>query len=517
MYSIFSSQMFRKIAILLTGVSLTAGFVACNSSSGSTEIYLPGTAQVTDFSFSDCPALSNMDTVFFTIDQLGHRIFNADSMPVGTKLTRLVPRVTSSGASIIEFIVPREGKEDTTYNYLTSPTDSIDFSSNKVRLRIVSLDGQASNLYEINVNVHTVKGDTLVWQRLERSSLPTQFVAVNEQHTTATDKGHYCLTRYEGNYCIAFAENPAGQWSYVTPNFGFTPDIDSFTGSADALYILDKSGNLYASKDEGATWTATGRQWTYIYGAYGSRLLGSHLSGGTWTMVQYPGTETSEIAANFPVRNTSQTINRSFEMSDEMQMILVGGRLADGSLSNDVWSYDGNAWACLSTRSKFPRRLENLTLVPYFTIRTSLLSWTTTRYSVLMAMNGNSEDGTINDTIYVSRNFGMNWMKADSMFQAGERLPLRTRAQAFAYNETMTDQGVKTMSAGRRWKTLYSSELPLVEWMDATGRLTPYATKPVTEWECPYLYLFGGVNAQGQTLNTLYRGVITYFQFKPLQ
>ena len=49
------------------------------------------------------------------------------------------------------------------------------------------------------------------------------------------------------------------------------------------------------------------------------------------------------------------------------------------------------------------------------------------------------------------------------------------------------------------------------------GGIQTLATKPITEWNVPYIYMFGGVNAEGQTLNTLYRGVINQLRFKPLQ
>lgn len=521
--------MMKKLSYILAGLSVACAVVSCNSKSETYEILEAQSAMVTRFAFSDdSKVMKNLDTVFFTIDQIGHRIFNADSLPVGTDITRLVPRVSTKGSSIVEFHVSREGKADTIYNYLEDSTDSIDFTSPRVMLRIVSSDGQASNTYDITVNVHRTAGDTLVWSRLERTQLPTSFTAVNEQHTTQSNGTFYCLTRYESNFCMARADNPATTWQYTTPSFGFDPDIDSFTGSDDALYILDRCGNLYTSADGGATWTSTGRNWKYIFGAYGSKIVGSANISGTWYSVDYPGTAQVKLQDNFPVRNTSQAITRGFEMTDVQQMLVVGGRTASGSLTGSVWSYDGNSWMCVDGLMPVPEALENMTLVPYYTITTDTASWTTTRQEMLFAFNGNRADGTLNDTIYVSRDFGMNWSKADSLLQPPTTMPRRTCAQAFAYVQKMNadgpvysrggnSRGSWTNLAARRWTDLYINARIGGNGPQPLTRSMSRATQPITDWECPYLYMFGGRNAEGQTMNQMYRGVIVRFTFKPLQ
>ena len=41
-------------------------------------------------------------------------------------------------------------------------------------------------------------------------------------------------------------------------------------------------------------------------------------------------------------------------------------------------------------------------------------------------------------------------------------------------------------------------------------------SKPVDEWDCPFIYLFGGYDESGQLRNSLWRGVIRRFTFRPL-
>ena len=51
-----------------------------------------------------------------------------------------------------------------------------------------------------------------------------------------------------------------------------------------------------------------------------------------------------------------------------------------------------------------------------------------------------------------------------------------------------------------------------------TARLArPRIIKPIESWECPFVYLFGGVNASGELNNCIWRGVINRLTFKPIE
>ena len=72
--------------------------------------------------------LTNIDSVFFSIDLDNRRIFNADSLPKGTRIDKLPVVIGTSSVSRVDLIVPLAQGGDTTINYLTNPKDSIDFS-----------------------------------------------------------------------------------------------------------------------------------------------------------------------------------------------------------------------------------------------------------------------------------------------------------------------------------------------------------------------------------------------------
>jgi hypothetical protein len=499
--------MSNKIALSLAATAIIGGMVACNSSSD-TYVTLDSSALVSSFSLSeDDNVVDNLDSVFFSIDLEKARIYNADSLPYGTAINKLVPVITVSSASVIELNVSRSTGTDTTYNYITNSTDSIDFT-NPVNLRIVSLDGSTEMNYTIKVNVHTIPADTLAWTLLEQNNYPTRFSAIDNQRTTQSGDYYYCLSEKAGEYCIAKADNPQNQWQYSTPQFGFTPNLDTFNGTDDALYVLDNTGKLYTSTD-GVNWTSTGQTWNYIYGNYGATLLGNKLDGSKYYHASYPDNgNNDELEANFPISGASQAINYTFSMSTAPQLALTGGRLANGNLSVITWIYDGASWAKI-TKKGLPYAFENMTVFPYYVTSFDYSTWLANKQSVLIAMYGNNADGELNDTVYVSPDFGMHWTEADTLMQLPASMPRLTRAQAFICKQTLTSR------SAAMWRSIYTLDIPYLT--PKVSGTASRATTAITEWECPYIYLFGGVDADGNTQNTMYRGVVNRLTFKPIQ
>ena len=176
----------KKLAILsLASVVAVSAFVGCNTSGYEAGENTSSSVAVYSFKLAkDDSVLAHLDTVFFSIDLVKGEIFNADSMPYGTCTERLVPVIRLlDGVSRCELTsVDAEGKE-TVHNYVTNSTDSVDFSNGPVKLSIVSPDGLTSKDYQIKVNVHKVKSDSLVWTRTAMRSLPSNIAAPAAQRT----------------------------------------------------------------------------------------------------------------------------------------------------------------------------------------------------------------------------------------------------------------------------------------------------------------------------------------------
>lgn len=488
-------------------------FVGCNSD------YTPAentTSCVAVYSFgfaADDSVLLNLDTVFFSVDLERARIFNADSLPYGTRINKLVPRVvTAETASGINFIARTASGQDTVYNYVTNPDDTIDFSQSPVYLDIVSLSGTATRRYTIDVNVHKVKSDSLAWSTPWLTKIPGMYDTPTAQKTVENASGVYTLTTDGSAWVLAHAyapERPTSGSTITMPEDEM--QIESFTATDDAFYILGRSGQLYVTHNR-LQWEPTHQQWHAIYGAYGSRLLGVRSVDGHYEAVEYPANPdaTPILPEGMPVEGTSVPVAFSFPMSSSEQIIIVGGRTADGTLSPHTWGFDGTAWTRLSTKP-LPEGLSEMTVVPFFTFKVNQL-FVATEYAVMLAFGGQSSTG-LSRTVYMSWDYGMKWVKASTLMQLPEAIPTMRGAQAYVYNLTFDDYGTSPSRSGDGWQPLdYSPRLPYGAMIVPPSR----ATTPVESWECPYIYLYGGYDAQGVLQPHIWRGTINRLEFKPL-
>ncbi|MDE7124970.1 MAG: hypothetical protein K2O12_00610, partial [Muribaculaceae bacterium] len=361
--------MLKKLAITLGAIGLFSGFIACNDDSNSeiyTESILSTATQVTAFSLSpDDSVLVSLDSVYFSIDLKTATIYNADSLPFGTRVDKLVPKITYSAASKAELSFPRPGQTDSVVDYLVNSTDSIDFSNGPVKFLLVSGDGTAERTYTINVNVHKMKPDSLCWTDMAYTTLPTTIAMPVAQRTIRFKGNAYCLTTDGTACCMAVNDAPADMdaWKKDMVDFGFVPDISTFASTSDALFILDKDGKLYTSAD-GYSWSVTSEQWSNIIGGYGATLLGVSYDGAWYSHVTYPSSDKVAVKKGFPVEGTSVPVVFETEWGNAPQLYIVGGVDADGTLIADTWGYDGKSWYKISN-TPLPEPVRDVTIFPY--------------------------------------------------------------------------------------------------------------------------------------------------------
>ena len=117
--------------------------------------------------------LANLDSVKFTIDQERGVIYNADSLPRGTRINALLVQLTCASTVATKQFVIKNGEHlgDTTITYNSSRNDSIDFTGD-VTLRITSGDKEHVRDYKVKVNVHKQDVDTITWNTSSRRDLP---------------------------------------------------------------------------------------------------------------------------------------------------------------------------------------------------------------------------------------------------------------------------------------------------------------------------------------------------------
>ncbi len=470
--------------LLLGGLLVTA----CNKDKDdSTETTLAdvGSSSTIVTSFSIKPnykLLVGLDSVFFSIDQVEARIFNADSLPEGTDVRKLVVNIgTPSSAKSVELIMPSlYSGRDTVINYLKNPTDSINFSQGPVMLRVNSSSGKEERVYLVNVNVHNVNADSLQWETSARK-LPTTFTEpVAEKSVKFNEKYLTYTCNAAGQAQLAVNLDPLSDlWTTSGVTLPANAQIETLTATADALYIIGDT-KLYRSED-GMTWSDTSTEgWTWLYGEYDGNIIGA--KGTQWEI--YPTGQTGAIPAAMPVKGTSVMWSYTDEWFIAPQALLAAGVTATGEYVGDAWGFDGSNWGRLSGRNALPKA-EGITLFPYFTYRTGNNKfYVVTKHSCWIALGGKTA-ADVNKTVYISLDNGVNWIKAPQSMQLPKEIMPRYGASVMLVDKTF-DQGAR-------------------------------AVKPITRWDAPYVLLSGGYNASGALYNQTWTGVLNRLTFKPLQ
>ncbi len=467
--------------------------VSCNKDkdddSDSTYSYSTSTQTtlVTGFALqADANVLASLDSVHFTVDYDGGRIYNADSLPVGTNISKLKVTVEflNTVKSAVFSITGATVQADTTITYTTSMTKSLDFTG-KTMLTVTSADGTRVKDYEIKVLVHKVNPDSLAWPMSWRRDLPGYEDGALAQKTVKQGDLYRTLV-YNGTSCtLLTATSPKqGTWERQTLNLPFTPAVASLVADDNDLYLLSTDGVLYNSTD-GVEWNSCGVTWHSILGAYDDHVLGIVAGTGGYYHDEYPrsiGFASTPVEDDFPVAHTSDMIVTGNSWTVSQQAIIVGGVDSEGHVLDCVWGYDGSRWGKINSShgSSLPA-VTDATLFSYYTYKSLGGVRRYGRQQTWFLMGGKLADGKLNDRIYLSNTQGITWSVGDSTICQPAYMPKFYGAQAMVNSETLTANGPS-----------YSPRR--IQSFDGT-------------WECPFVYLFGGYNDQGALLPNVWRGV----------
>lgn len=483
---------------------LMLGANACkdNNTDDIDPYYTPYNLAVTSFTLNaDDSVMANLDSVFFSIDLKNKVIFNADSLPVGTKINKLVPTVEYSSSSYVngvKFIM--EGGETRTgeTDYLDSPTDSIDFTGN-VKLKLISetQEGDFVIEYKVKVLVHKEKADSLMWGDRAYAKLPSRLGSpLNQKTIDFNGEAVSLIQESDGSYTFARSSNLYdSEWQKNAVTFPFTPDVRSLTATSNKVIILDSDGNMYESAD-GINWSATGQKWTAIIGTYIDSAIGLKSGADGLVYAQYPLKDLLETAIDpeFPVANGSNFVILQNKWTTSPVGFFAGGHKSNGELSNATWAFDGKSWIKLA-EGGIPG-LEGASMIPYYGYRFTNSDYKQTEYPVWMILGGTKSDKTLNRTIYISYDNGVNWGEGNALMQLPKEIP------------TMTGCDNVVMYTPRSSK--------LSDYWTRAGGSTPVVDGDNLIWDCPYIYLIGGFGTNGALYDSVWRGVLARLTFTPI-
>ncbi len=467
---------------------------ACNSKSDEEEaVYTPSTnVAVTAFSLkANSDVAPKLDSVFFAIDLREGVIFNADSLPVGTDISSLVPVITypsTVGAASIETV-------NGTFDYISFPGTAHNFTG-PVKLTLTAQDGTTQRSYNIKINVHKQNPAQLLWSQTSLSKLPATDSNPAKQKTFRFKESTYCyVADADGTLKLSTIDDGAAEWTSSTLAIPFKPDLRSATPGDNRIYILSTEGELYSSED-GKSWTDCGIKWECITGAYLESVTGIRTESGrrihtAWPTGSLPESDTSEM---FPVSGFTNCGTIITDWSPWPSIFVYGGQLENGQLSESSWGFDGEKWAIISA-NKGPA-IENAMLIPYWLSRPTSTMWLTDDRDAWLLIGGTNSDGTYNRNVWYSYDNGVNWFKGADTLTLPEELPGFSNADAVVYLQPRS-------ASAEGWKK--------------SPRRLPVTVEGTTIlWECPEIYIYGGELPTGETANTTWRATLARFTFTPI-
>ncbi len=496
-----NSKLSKIIVALFIGAAFVTSISSCNSTEEEIKPYLtPENVAVTSFKISNKKISANLDTTFFSIDLENGVIFNADSLPAGTEINKLVTTIKYSSYATQAVIKMEGGTTRTdTVDYAKTTTDSIDYTG-KVTLRLATANNSVVKEYTIKINVHKQDVDSLIWADDQKNALPArQAYPVEQKCVSYKNKAISLIQERDNSYTLASSDDLYNnKWEKQAVTLGFTPDIRSLCASDSILAILDKQGNMYESTD-GLKWTATGKQWHSIIGGYNETVLGIRNNGTAFEYAQYPQRNlvVTTIDPQFPITDQSNFVTTKNRWTTTPAGLMMGGKRADGSISDCTWGFDGRVWACLA-QGTIPA-VKSPSIIPYYNFRHTENAWEATEYPVWMLVCGQDDNGNYNRNTYLSYDNGITWSKADEKLQLPKIIPAMSQCD----NVVMTTR--KSFDLANNWKK-----------KPGMMRITSEVVGSTLYWECPYIYLVGGKRNDGALFDTIWRGALARLTYPPI-
>lgn len=490
--------------LLLSGLLASIAMLcACNEKGDDTTTYIASpSVAVNNFELcADAKVLSNLDSVFFSIDLDHGVIFNADSLPMGTDVRALSANI-SFPSSVTSAIVEMTGGTHRTgsFDYKANTTDTIDFTGN-VTLTLNADDG-LSKKYRLKVNVHKSNPDSLHWCDVSYRTFPNLLNNASEQKTLEFKGKVYTFSRNDNVYFMHTTTNPLGDsWSGGVMLHPFKPanlNDHSVAATTNTIFMLSSDNRLYRSLN-GVDWKYVCNNVTALIGSYGDRLLAlsKHSDGKYYhldVLPDYSITET-DLEEDFPVKGFSNCYTVTSKWSGQPTVFICGGISTDGKFQNSTWGYDGNQWTVISSSNTLPK-ISGAGIIPYFIYRKTTSVWVQTEYSISLAIGGVLADGTPNRTVYMSYDNGVNWGKAPAGMQLPDFMPTFNGADYILAYKPMTADVSDAWTKSRR---------------------LPYHTDGYNiSWDCPYILIFGGLDSKNVLNQNLWSAVLARLTFAPL-
>ena len=360
-------------------------------------------------------------TYKFNIDQLRHEIYNPDSLPIGTDVSKVV--VTASALNSGTIVVNKRTKDKTKDSLLIySSSDSLDFTE-PLEFRVYNSTGTAFRKYKVSVNVHKERAEEFKWTQVSEKD---PLLASSQGMRLLSFDGKLWLMTSDGTACRLYKSETKQplSWQLASQDVYAADAYKSFVLSFGALTFVSGSKAYQIIKKEETYETSSmdlpsikyllGSHEIACYGLFADGLMKSCLEwGGGWK--EEPLDASSDL---LPTEDVNLVFLTSRINSVDNKLILVGNRSETQYPSDQnavIWSKVEEAditsttqtWAYYSlfesNKYKLPR-MKNLQVIGYD--------------GYMLAIGGNAINGTATafSQFYKSIDEGLTWQNDTTLY-----------------------------------------------------------------------------------------------------
>ena len=370
------SNMKLRVLNIIVSLFITACTISSCLDSDYVEYEYSSNASITAFSITDSiityyPAVVNgKDTTLstavvganypFVINQSEGLIYNPDSLPVGTDVSKVVVGITADTQGI--YIVAETDS-------LWESTDSLDFQ-NPIQFKVLAEIGTFGRTYTAKINVHQQEPDSLTWGKMDSNFDKN----IGKQKAIYANKNIYVFAEEETQ--VVMTSTPDGKdWSApVHIDIPVKADYSSVMVWGDLFYILAEN-DLYTSSN-GLNWQKVestqkiSRLLANIHTDYNHKIVGidsenyyiESEDGMTWNRHE-------AMPSEFPTSQYS-FVSYALDTNDKLsKIILIGDNGIETDTTTVVWTQlnTESNWTDLVIENKNYAcpRLENSSLIQY--------------------------------------------------------------------------------------------------------------------------------------------------------
>lgn len=198
----------------------------------------------------------------FYIDHINRTVYNPDSLPYGTDAKHVLCTITAKNSGYIGI---KSLTSDSINAYVSS--DSIDFSTPRI-IVIASNDLTATRNYTVKVNVHQEKADEFKWQQM---TTPEWLVGMQSLRALPCGERMFVFGSADGSTGVIYSSSleNGNEWTAVTPDIGGTLPADIHEN------VVVKDDLLYVKVGDKLFRSANGENWEEVGNIPYRQLVGS--------------------------------------------------------------------------------------------------------------------------------------------------------------------------------------------------------------------------------------------------